>query len=147
MTEEHANEARQALDDLSATLATLSKMVSDIDPALYTEDAGKPRLVDALKHLLSAEDLLAEIVADNNEAQEGSEFPFEAWDLMARQPVTVTGWNEHHDNRLNITPGGFSHPQYITTAFPAWYIRAQQAQADAADEADTLDDVRNGGAL
>lgn len=139
MTEEHANEARQALDDLSATLATLSKMVSDIDPALYTEDAGKPRLVDALKHLLSAEDLLAEIVADNNEAQEGSEFPFEAWDLMARQPVTVTGWHRHYGNCYSIEPGGFSHSDHITTVFPAWYVRAQHAQAE------TMSDVRYGG--
>ena len=145
MIDKYTNEARRALDEIESTLATLTKMARDIEPSLCT-DTDLARIEIAASHLNDAEDMLAALCADNNEAQEVSDqFPFEAWDLMARRPVTVTGWNEHHDNRLNITPGGFSRPNHITSAFPAWYIRAQQAQADAADEAETMSDVRYGG--
>ena len=147
MIEERTSAARQALHDIESTLATLAKLVQDIEPSLCT-DSDLARIEIVASHLNDVEDALADICADNNEAQEtGDEFPYEAWDRMAQQPVTVTGWNKHYGNCLNITPGGFSHPNHITTAFPAWYIRAQQAQADAADERATVDDVRYGGAL
>jgi hypothetical protein len=66
------------------------------------------------------------------------QFPFEAWDSVADRPVTVLGWDgDNLQPFYRIEPGGFAWPPEITTAFPAWYIRARQADAAAADADDT----------
>jgi len=147
--EQMTRKARDYLDQIESTLATLGKMTQDIDPSLYSEDAGEPTLRQVYRHLLAAEDLLAEICANNVEMQElddsGPLFPFEAWDIVAAQPVTVTGW--FNSTRYRLSTGETALPSEITTVFPAWYSRAKQALADARDEHDTQDDVRYGGAL
>ena len=149
MTEERTNEARRVLDDLSATLATLGKMARDIEPS-YCTDADLARIEIASSHLNDAEDLLANLCADNNEAQEDAgaqTFPFDARDMVAKRLVTITGWDDFCPGYYTARPGYLASPHEITTTFPAWYVRAQQAEADAADERATVDDVRYGGAL
>jgi hypothetical protein len=59
-TQEHA--ARQSLDVLVASLATLAKMARDTEP-LYCRLTDLTRLEVARTHLQEAEDLLAEVCA------------------------------------------------------------------------------------
>jgi len=128
MTDERTTAARQMLDELTSTLGTLQKMINDIEPPLCLP-TDLARLESARDYLNDAEDLLAEICANNVEMQElddaGPLFPFEAWDIVAAQPVTVTGW--FNSARYRLSTGETALPSEITTVFPAWYVRAKQA--------------------
>jgi hypothetical protein len=72
------------------------------------------------------------------------EFPYQAWDTIAQQAVTVLGWREGITPCYRITPGVLAWPHEITTVFPAWYTEAQQREADAKDERETMEDARYG---
>jgi hypothetical protein len=100
-------------------------------------------------HLDEAEDVLSALCAENVEAQEDEdsepEFPYPAWDLVAKHPVTVLGWSKPTGQGYDIQPGVYSDVQDITTVFPAWYVEAQQREADAKDKHETMEDVRCGG--
>jgi len=127
--------AREYLNDIKATLATIGKMASDIYPALYAEEMGRPTLKQVYENLIRAEDLLAEITAENVERQENEDaqaFPFDAWDMIGKRKVTVYDWHIGGQRYL-LGDNETALPSEITTVFPAWYARAQQALADAAD--------------
>jgi len=146
--------AQQHLDELASTLATLSKMVSDIEPSLCSEH-DLARLQIAGAHLDEAEDVLAAVrdtnyprivgpdqVPSREDAER--EFPFEMWDIMGQQPVTIVGWHRTFPGCYLTDDGRLCWPSDITTIFPSWYLDAQQAQADEADQHDTEDAVRYG---
>jgi len=135
MTEERTDAARALLEELESTVATIAKLIEDSDPAQCL-DTDVARLSSALDVLHEAEDDLAAVAAPL--------FPFDGWDIIGDQPVTVKGW---HGTRYRLDTGETARPSEVTTVFPAWYVRAKQATEDAADQADTQDDIRYGGAL
>jgi hypothetical protein len=136
-----STQAHEVLVEIQGTLATLTKMALDIDPALCTDgDLAELRLINA--NLGAVEDDLADICAENVEAQ-GDEFPFEAWDIIADEPVVVVGW--FGQDMFRLSSGYLAHPRTVTTDFPAWYVRAQQAEADAREQALDQEQIRNGG--
>jgi hypothetical protein len=139
-------QAQQHLDELASTLATLTKLVRDIEPSVCT-DSDLAKLQIAGAHLDEAEDVLSALCAENVEAQEDEdsepEFPYPAWDLIADEPITVLGWTD--DRQLRLDSGYTALAHEITTVFPAWYTEAQQREADAKDERETVEDVRYGG--
>lgn len=69
MTDARTHEAIDILGEIEDTLATLNKMVADIDPALCV-DADFAKLNKAACHLELAETALAEVCAENVERQE-----------------------------------------------------------------------------
>ena len=75
------------------------------------------------------------------DAQEQT-FPFEAWDMIEHKAVIVVARYDAHMYRLKS--GYLARIDSVTTAFPRWYIEAQQQLADARDEAETMEDVRYG---
>lgn len=62
-------QTRQTLDEMASTLATLGKLVADIEP-FYVVGADLGRLELANTYLEQAEDVLADVCANVNEAQE-----------------------------------------------------------------------------
>ena len=74
-----------------------------------------------------------------------TEIPFDAWDLIAHEHVTVIGWYDRTHYRL--ASGTIARLDSVTTTLPAWLAEAERRLADARDEAETLDDVRYGGAM
>jgi ABC-type transporter Mla subunit MlaD len=63
------NEARQILDELEATLATLAKLVRDIEPS-YCTDTDLASLYIATDDLALVEGRLADLCAKTNEIAE-----------------------------------------------------------------------------
>ena len=63
------DQTRQMLDDIASTLATLTKLARDIEPSCCT-DLDHARLTIVADLLNDAEDKLADICADVNEATE-----------------------------------------------------------------------------
>ena len=61
--------------------------------------------------------------------------PFDAWDLIAHERVTMLGWYDSSHYRL--TTGTIVHLSTITTVIPDWLVRAEAALADAQDVRET----------
>jgi len=73
-------------------------------------------------------------------------FPFPAWDLRLHQPLVIVGW--HRYSRCYEDADGYAVLMSdVTDTLPAWLAEAERRLADARDEAETLDDVRHGGAM
>jgi len=135
--------AQQHLDELASTWATIGRLLNDIDPQLCGEH-DLARLQIAGAHLDSAEDMLSAVYETSaKQEDEDGKFPFEAWDMVGQQPVTVVGW--YAPNVYQLSDGTITWLSSITTVFPRWYLEAQQRQADEADQRDTEDAVRYGG--
>ena len=118
---------QDTLREIESTLATLAYQIERIDADLCIgTDAA--RLESAAELLNEAEDLLASI--------DTPIFPYQAWDLIGKQVVTVVGW--HNRTMLRLDDGDFVRPSDVTTAFPAWLADAQQREADARDERETM---------
>ena len=134
--EARTERARQALDDIEATLATLNKLVKDIEPS-YCTDTDLAVLDSVAASLDEAEAALADLCADHNEQAEESEpiLPFDAWDLIAHERCRVIGWYDRTHYRL--ASGTIARLDSVAAVFPAWLADAEQALADARDEADT----------
>ena len=58
--------------------------------------------------------------------------PFEAWDLIAQERVTVIGW--YDSNHYRLSTGTVVHLSTITTNIPQLVLDGEALLADAQDE-------------